>query len=93
MDTDLNSKLDNIANKEGVKGVLITDEMGLCLGVRGIAKAENAAFITSIANASRSLQEQHELETKTEYPTITVDYENMKVAIKPHGSFTLAIFL
>ncbi|CAO3612390.1 unnamed protein product [Cunninghamella blakesleeana] len=93
MDTNFSNTLHSIANKEGVKGVLIADEMGLCLGVRGIAKPENAPFITSIANASRSLQEQHALENKAEYPTVTVDYDNMKIAIKPGGSFTVAIFL
>ncbi|KAI8086122.1 uncharacterized protein BX664DRAFT_334962 [Halteromyces radiatus] len=93
MEAELNTTLDNIASKEGVKGVLISDTMGLCLGVRGIAIPENAPFITSLATASRSLQDQDESDKKENYPTVTVEYDNMKVVIRDHGGFALAVFM
>ncbi|CAO3597425.1 unnamed protein product [Absidia cylindrospora] len=93
METELETTLDNIAGKEGVKGVLVADTLGLCLGVRGVAIPENAPFITSLATASRSLQDQNDTDSKAHYPTVTVDYDNMKVVIRNHGGFALAVFM
>ncbi|KAF9897038.1 hypothetical protein BX616_006305, partial [Lobosporangium transversale] len=60
---------------EGVIGVLIADEHGLCLGVRGIAKASSAGFIASIAAHAKELTE---LRTggNEDTPTISVEYGN-----------------
>ncbi|CAO3634228.1 unnamed protein product [Mucor hiemalis] len=91
MEAELISTLDNLASKEGVKGVLVADEKGLCLGVRGIAKRETAAFITAIANTARNLENTQE--DKVECPTINVEYENNQVVIRNEGTFTLAIFM
>ncbi|KAG2196350.1 uncharacterized protein EV154DRAFT_524916 [Mucor mucedo] len=91
MESELISTLDNLANKEGVKGVLVADEKGLCLGVRGIAKPETAAFITSLANTARHLEHTHE--DKVECPTMNVEYENNQIVIRNEGTFTLAIFM
>ncbi|KAG2233674.1 hypothetical protein BDF21DRAFT_457831 [Thamnidium elegans] len=90
MESELISTLDNLANKEGVKGVLVADEKGLCLGVRGIAKPESSAFITSIANTARNLENTRD---KVECPTINVEYENNQVVIRNEGTFTLAIYM
>ncbi|GAA5808372.1 hypothetical protein MFLAVUS_001763 [Mucor flavus] len=90
MESELISTLDNLANKEGVKGVLVADEKGLCLGVRGIAKPESSAFITSIANTARNLENTQD---KVECPTINVEYENNQVVIRNEGTFTLAIYM
>ncbi|SAM03310.1 hypothetical protein [Absidia glauca] len=88
METELNTTLDNIAGKDGVKGVLIADTAGLCLGSRGIASPESAPFITSVASASRSLQQEP---SETD-PTITIDYGNSKVIIRNHTGFALAVY-
>ncbi|KAI8330978.1 hypothetical protein BC941DRAFT_439443 [Chlamydoabsidia padenii] len=93
METELDTTLDNIAAKEGVKGVLVADTLGLCLGARGVALPESAPFITSLANASRSLQDQDESDPKERMPNITVDYGNTKVVIRNHGSFALAVYM
>ncbi|RCH83307.1 hypothetical protein CU098_008438, partial [Rhizopus stolonifer] len=77
-------------NKEGVKGVLVTDEKGFCLGVRGIASPESSAFITAIANAANNLEES--LDDKVEYPFINIEYENNRIVIRNEGMFTLAVF-
>lgn len=69
----------------------MSDETGLCLGVRGIAKPESAAFITSIAKMASHL---HQIEdNKIEYPTINIEYENNQVIIRNEGTFTLAVFM
>lgn len=41
--------------------------------VRGIAKPESAAFITSIANTAHNFDNTQD---KAEYPTINVEFEN-----------------
>ncbi|EPB81236.1 hypothetical protein HMPREF1544_12059 [Mucor circinelloides 1006PhL] len=91
MESELISTLDNLANKEGVKGVLVADEKGLCLGVRGIAKPDAAAFITSVANTARNLDNTQD--NKVECPTINIEFENNHVVIRNEGTFTLAIFM
>lgn len=42
--------------------------------VRGIAKPDSAAFITSIANTARNLDNTQE--DKVECPTINIEFEN-----------------
>ncbi|KAI9257595.1 hypothetical protein BY458DRAFT_518679 [Sporodiniella umbellata] len=91
MDAELISTLDNVFTKEGIKGVLVVDDKGHCLGVRGMARPEAAAFITAMVNAAHALEEYSE--DKVEYPTIHVEYENSQVVIRNEGGFTLAIFL
>ncbi|KAI9478444.1 MAG: hypothetical protein EXX96DRAFT_248395 [Benjaminiella poitrasii] len=91
MDSELISTLNNIASKEGIKGVLVADERGLCLGVRGVAKPELAAFIASIANTARNLDNTQE--DKAECHTINIEYENNQIVIRNEGTFTLAIFM
>ncbi|KAI8346179.1 hypothetical protein BD560DRAFT_411374 [Blakeslea trispora] len=91
MEEELIATLDNLSAKEGVKGVLVADEKGLCLGVRGIARSESAAFITSIANSARHLDKTQE--DKLECPTIHLQYENNQVVVRNEGTFTLAIFM
>ncbi|KAG1118654.1 hypothetical protein G6F42_013147 [Rhizopus arrhizus] len=107
MESELISTLDNLANKEGVKGVLVADEKGLCLGgescvsvlcthmliktVRGIAKPDAAAFITSVANTARNLDNTQD--NKVECPTINIEFENNHGVIRNEGTFTLAIFM
>ncbi|CAO3700736.1 unnamed protein product [Rhizopus microsporus] len=91
MDSELVSTLDSIYSKEGVKGVLVADEKGFCLGVRGIASPESAAFITAIANAANHLDNYSD--DKVDHPTINVEYEGSQVVVRNEGLFTLAIFM
>ncbi|KAL1932391.1 hypothetical protein VTP01DRAFT_9447 [Rhizomucor pusillus] len=94
METDLNNTLDSISSREGVKGVVLADENGLCIGTRGIGKSEAAAFVSSIAITARDLLEPAaEAQGRSQYPTITVQYEHSKVIIRNEGAFTLAIFM
>ncbi|KAI9005842.1 protein HBXIP [Phycomyces nitens] len=92
MDAELMATLDSIANKDGVKGVLLADDTGLCLGARGIAKPAASAFVASIANTALELSERGETEDKSQYPTIHLEYEHHKLIIRNEGAFTLAIF-
>ncbi|KAI9317320.1 hypothetical protein BX666DRAFT_2027394 [Dichotomocladium elegans] len=77
METQLLNTLGTIANREGVKGVLLADEMGLCLGAKGIATSDAAAFAASIARTARDLlPPASEPLDKAQYPTIRLDYEH-----------------
>ncbi|KAI7872991.1 hypothetical protein BDF14DRAFT_1750859 [Spinellus fusiger] len=91
MDAELMATLDSIAMREGVQGVLLADEMGLCLGVRGIAKPTAAAFIVSTANAAFELSNKVERD-RAHCPTIHIEYEHHKLMIRNEGTFTLAIY-
>ncbi|KAF9354697.1 MAG: hypothetical protein J3Q66DRAFT_401270 [Benniella sp.] len=77
METGINNILNKLTESEGVIGVLIADEHGLCLGARGIAKASSAGFIASIAAHAKELTELKSDANDTEdTPTISVDYGN-----------------
>ncbi|KAG0163692.1 hypothetical protein DFQ28_003169 [Apophysomyces sp. BC1034] len=58
-----------------------------------MARPEAAAFVTSIANTAWQLSDNVEVEDKSQYPTIHVEYENTKVVIRREGSFTLTMFM
>ncbi|KAF9428062.1 hypothetical protein BGZ94_003464 [Podila epigama] len=76
METGINNILTKLAESEGVVGVLIADEHGLCLGARGIAKASSAGFIASIASHAKDIADMKRggSDTKEDTPTISVDY-------------------
>ncbi|KAF8964449.1 hypothetical protein BGZ46_000788 [Entomortierella lignicola] len=77
METGINNILNKLTETDGVIGVLIADEHGLCLGARGIAKASSAGFIASIAAHAKELTElKAGADLKDETPTISVDYGN-----------------
>nr|CAG8454483.1 101_t:CDS:2 [Entrophospora candida] len=54
MESSIVSVLDSLINTDGVKGVLVTDKHGLCLGVRGIANSVCSGFISSIAKYAKN---------------------------------------
>ncbi|KAF9431445.1 Ragulator complex protein lamtor5 [Entomortierella beljakovae] len=93
METGINNILNKLTETEGVVGVLIADEHGLCLGARGIAKASSAGFIASIAAHAKELTE---LKTggdlKDDTPTISVDYGSSTILIRSEGNHTLAVW-
>ncbi|KAG0318218.1 hypothetical protein BGZ97_004194 [Linnemannia gamsii] len=80
METGINNILNKLTDSEGVLGVLIADEHGLCLGARGIAKASSAGFIASIAAHAKELTElKGDAVSKDDTPTISVEYGNKYV--------------
>ncbi|KAI8346673.1 hypothetical protein B0O80DRAFT_467370 [Mortierella sp. GBAus27b] len=88
METGINNILNKLTESEGVIGVLIADDHGLCLGARGIAKASSAGFIASIASHAKELTENSTEDT----PTISVDYGNSTILIRKEGNHTLAVW-
>ncbi|KAM3586083.1 hypothetical protein VKS41_002613 [Umbelopsis sp. WA50703] len=92
MEASFNQVLDQISDQEGVKGVLLVDESGLCLGARGIAKSAGAGFIASIAHSARGLGDVSEIEDKSQYPTVSIELDSMKIIVRNEGSFTIAVF-
>ncbi|OAQ24395.1 hypothetical protein K457DRAFT_141996 [Linnemannia elongata AG-77] len=93
METGINNILNKLTDSEGVLGVLIADEHGLCLGARGIAKASSAGFIASIAAHAKELTElKGDAVSKDDTPTISVEYGNNTILIRSEGNHTLAIW-
>ncbi|KAI1318592.1 Ragulator complex protein lamtor5 [Mortierella claussenii] len=93
METGINNILNKLTESEGVIGVLIADEHGLCLGARGVAKASSAGFIASIAAHAKELTELRAgADSKEDTPTISVDYGNSTILIRSEGNHTLAVW-
>ncbi|KAF9970678.1 hypothetical protein BGZ73_006573 [Actinomortierella ambigua] len=65
---------------EGVAGVLIADEHGLCLGARGTAKASSAGFVSSIAAHAKELLQAKRGDgsgdVPVDPPTVSVEFGN-----------------
>ncbi|KAI8053737.1 hypothetical protein BDF22DRAFT_742708 [Syncephalis plumigaleata] len=55
MDTNLQGLLDSIMREEGVKGVLVTDNQGLCLATRGTAPLGASGFVAAVADRALEL--------------------------------------
>ncbi|KAG0227351.1 hypothetical protein BGW42_002993 [Actinomortierella wolfii] len=81
----------NSSETEGVTGVLIADEHGLCLGARGTAKASSAGFVSSIAaHAMELLQAKRgdlSGDVPVDPPTVSVEFGN-----RSEGNHTLAVW-
>ncbi|KAF9275874.1 hypothetical protein BGZ68_010454 [Mortierella alpina] len=93
METGINNVLNKLTESDGVLGVLIADEHGLCLGARGIAKASSAGFIASIAAHAKELTELKDGSgAKAETPTVSVEYGNCTILIRSEGNHTLAVW-
>ncbi|CAG8509011.1 2178_t:CDS:2 [Funneliformis mosseae] len=69
MESAVLSFLDSLIGSEGVKGALIADEHGLCLGVKGIANSNSAGFISAIATYAKSLHD----DPNVQVPTIKIE--------------------
>ncbi|CAG8455991.1 271_t:CDS:2 [Diversispora eburnea] len=57
METAVISVLESLIKTDGVKGVLIADEHGLCLGALGTANPNCSGIIREIATHAKSLNE------------------------------------
>ncbi|CAG8458704.1 13588_t:CDS:2 [Ambispora leptoticha] len=60
MEDKIETVLDELNKAEGVKGVLVADKHGLCLGTRGIAKPSSAGFVAAVASNARELYQHDE---------------------------------
>ncbi|KAI9331196.1 hypothetical protein BDR26DRAFT_870519 [Obelidium mucronatum] len=101
METGLNKALNHIAAADKVKGVLASDEEGLCLGVRGKAIASTSGTVLSIA--TRATQIEKLLVSLGPLPGLSIDTaelgnavvmvetESSNVLIRQEDGVTLAI--
>jgi len=95
MESALEAILDKLASGDGVLGVLLADEHGLCLGARGVAKPASAGFVASIATHAYDLQQQNSAPTsdyKSQFPTVCVETTDSIIIIRNEGVYTLALF-
>ncbi|KAK9708249.1 hypothetical protein K7432_009764 [Basidiobolus ranarum] len=90
METNLETILNNVMNKEGVKGVLLADQNGLCLASKGIAPPSASGFISSIANRAQDLM----LTQENDAPAISVSIESQEhtIIVRKENEMTLAIY-
>ncbi|CAG8726616.1 13507_t:CDS:2, partial [Racocetra persica] len=57
---------------EGVKGVLVADAHGLCIGARGTANPNCAGFVTAIATHAKALND----DSNSQAPTTKIEADN-----------------
>ncbi|CAG8433831.1 9594_t:CDS:2 [Ambispora gerdemannii] len=60
MEDKIETVIDELNKAEGVKGVLVADKHGLCLGARGIANPSSAGFVAAVASNARELYQHDE---------------------------------
>ncbi|CAG8547126.1 16675_t:CDS:10 [Acaulospora morrowiae] len=89
MEDGISSVLESLIKSDGVKGVLIADEHGLCLGARGTAKNHCSGIITAIATHAKTLQD----DPASKSPIIKIEVDNSTILIiNDDGNRTLAVF-
>ncbi|CAB4399903.1 hypothetical protein RhiirA5_351673 [Rhizophagus irregularis] len=88
MESAVVSVLDSLIKSEEVKGVLIADEHGLCLGAKGIVNPNSAGFISAIATHAKSLHDDPNIQA----PIIKIETEKLTILIQNNGNYTLAVF-
>ncbi|KAI8831268.1 hypothetical protein BC829DRAFT_409782 [Chytridium lagenaria] len=91
MEETLDDVLDGISQSEGVKGVLLTDAEGLCLGARGKAQPSTAGSITSISNRAHRIA-QESGRGDLEEATVSIETDTGRIVVRQEHGTTIAIF-
>ncbi|KAG9296160.1 hypothetical protein G9A89_014752 [Geosiphon pyriformis] len=76
MEDKIEILIEKLYKTDGVKGVLIADQNGLCLGARGIGHASSAGFITAIASNAKSLYKLDEQQRRAKNDGIIINSGN-----------------
>ncbi|CAG8570229.1 13352_t:CDS:2 [Dentiscutata heterogama] len=72
MESAIDTVLESLIKTEGVKGVLVADAHGLCIGARGIANPNCAGFVTAIATHAKALSD----DPNSQAPTTKIEADN-----------------
>ncbi|XP_058793213.1 uncharacterized protein LOC131665373 [Phymastichus coffea] len=86
MEQSFEKKMEDVTNKEGVIGCILTDKSGLCLGVKGKVSSDSAGVIAAMAELVTKI------EPGSETPIISLQNEARQCLIHQQGSVIGAIF-
>lgn len=90
MEAELEKTIQSIYDKDpSISGLVITDDMGLCLATRGSVPEEAAGLVASIASNSESLGLA---ESNDHSPVVQIEAERMNIIIKRTDRVTIGIF-
>ncbi|KDR17865.1 ragulator complex protein LAMTOR5-like [Zootermopsis nevadensis] len=78
--------LDNISEVASVRGCLLADEQGLCLGVRGGISPQSSGVITALSQQA-GLLEPH----STKHPVVILENDFRQCYIHGNGKVVTAI--
>lgn len=86
MEKSIDQCLTTTCSKDGVIGCIVSDQQGLCLGVKGKASIGSSGVITAIADQAAKL------EPNSENPIIVLENDNSQCLIQRAHRATVAIF-
>ncbi|ORX75989.1 hypothetical protein BCR32DRAFT_284675 [Anaeromyces robustus] len=85
MENQFENTIQKYSSMENVKGILVTDNNGLCLGSKGNIKSNSAAYVSSLINRAT------EISLDSSKPIISIDTDNTNFLISSENDITVAL--
>ncbi|CAG8618641.1 8617_t:CDS:2 [Paraglomus occultum] len=70
MESAIDSVLEGLSKADNVKGVLVADGNGLCIGARGIANPSLSGYVVAVAEQAKDLAD-----VSSELPVVKIESE------------------
>ncbi|XP_026286540.1 ragulator complex protein LAMTOR5 [Frankliniella occidentalis] len=86
MEKSIETCLAETCSKDGVVGSIMSDQQGLCLGVKGRASIESSGVVTAIADQAAKL------EPNSQNPIIVLENDTNQCLIQRAERATIAIY-
>lgn len=87
MEKNLDKVLDDVVNSENVTGCIVSDEQGLCLGIRGNASSDSCGILKSLADQAKKLDP-----TMDGGATVILENSEKQFIIKSNDKLVLSVY-
>ncbi|KAG4098718.1 hypothetical protein H8356DRAFT_1038954 [Neocallimastix lanati (nom. inval.)] len=85
MENQFENTIQKYSSMEDVKGILVTDNNGLCLGSKGAIKSNTAAYVSSLISRAT------EISLDSSKPAISIETDNSNFLISSENDITVAL--
>ncbi|ORX47084.1 hypothetical protein BCR36DRAFT_97385 [Piromyces finnis] len=85
MENQFENTIQKYSSMEDVKGILVTDNNGLCLGCKGTINSNKAAYVSSLVNRAQSIS------LDNSKPTISIETDNTNFLISSENEIMVAL--
>jgi len=85
MENQFDSTIQKYSSMEDVKGILVTDNNGLCLATKGTMKSYTAAYVSSLINRANSIS------LDKSKPTVSIETDNTNFLISSENDIAVAL--
>ncbi|KAI7834188.1 hypothetical protein BX661DRAFT_176767 [Kickxella alabastrina] len=93
MEVEIDEIINSVFDKDpNVTSVVVVDDSGLCLAIRGDISEEAAGLVSSIATRSELVLPTSNPEAQRKSPVIQIEAESMTIIIRRIANVVVGIF-